>query len=403
MSVHRVGLVALHTSPLAPPGSADAGGMNVYVVALAEALARRGLDVELLTRSSSPDDPQTGYTPNGIPVQFLRAGPQAAVAKDDLARHMFAFRDALRARPVFDLLHSHYWLSGAAALTVAEEQGIPHVQSLHTVAFLKNQNLAAGDHPEPQERLWAEQRLIGDSQLSIASTEAERDAIVTGYGATPSSVLVIPPGVDVKRFHPRRTGAEAVESGPGRPVILTLGRIQPLKGQDLAIRAIAGIDQDRRPKLVIAGAPTPGETKYLKSLHALVAELGVADDVEFVGTQSRERTAEWMRSAALVLLPSHSETFGLVALEAAASATPVIASRASGMQESVSDGVSGILLDSREPLEWASAIDAVLSRPETLARLSAGALAFGARHSWESTADTTLDAYRAAVGITENQ
>ncbi|CAN5244075.1 D-inositol-3-phosphate glycosyltransferase [soil metagenome] len=408
MSVNRVGLVSLHTSPLAAPGSADAGGMNVYVVALAEALSERGLEVELLTRSSSHDDPAIGHTPRGVPVRFLRAGPQEPLPKDDLARHLSAFRDALRALPAFDLLHSHYWLSGAAALAVAEEQGIPHIQSLHTVAALKNRNLAPGDRPETLERIRAEQRLVVDSRLTIASTGAERTAILSGYGADPRSVEVVPPGVDTALFHPAAAGGPSHASGignagGGKPIILTLGRIQPLKGQDLAIHTLAAIPAERRPRLIIAGAPTPGEKKYEKALKSLVTELGVHDDVKFVGTQSRAAAAEWMRVAAVVLLPSHSETFGLVALEAAASATPVIASRASGMQSSVSDGVSGILLDSRDPGDWAQTLESLLAQPERLAQLSASALAFGANHSWGATAETTLGVYRSALRPPESQ
>ncbi|GAA0990602.1 glycosyltransferase [Subtercola frigoramans] len=390
----RIGLVSVHTSPLAPPGADDAGGMNVYVVALAEALADRGFDVELLTRSSNPLDPEIGHTPRGVPVRLLRAGPQQPVPKDDLARHMYAFRDALRALPAFDLLHSHYWVSGAAVLSVAEEQGIPHVQSLHTVAALKNLHLAPGDHPEPAERLWAEKRLVTDSQVTLASTEAERAAIITAYGVDPSLVEVVVPGVDTELFHPGPQGAGS--SAPERAIVLALGRIQPLKGQDLAIRAIAALPGARRPRLVIAGAATPGETKFEKSLRRLATELDVADDVDFVGTQSRAEVAHWMRAASVVLIPSHSETFGLVALEAAASATPVLATRSSGMQASVCDGVSGILLDSRDPGEWGRALDSLLGKPGRLAELSASAREFGLLHDWGKTADATADAYRRA-------
>ncbi|MDF2441946.1 MAG: D-inositol-3-phosphate glycosyltransferase, partial [Subtercola sp.] len=213
VGLKRVGLVSLHTSPLATPGSGDAGGLNVYVVALAEQLAELGLDVELLTRAASPEHPETGHTSAGVPVRFLRAGPREPVPKDDLARHMYAFRDALRELPRFDLLHSHYWLSGAAALTVAEEQGIPHIQSLHTVAALKNLHLAPGDRPEPAERLWGEQRLVEDSAATISSTAEEKAAIVDAYGTDPGRVLVIPPGVDMRLFHPA-TGTPAPDARP---------------------------------------------------------------------------------------------------------------------------------------------------------------------------------------------
>ncbi|TQL55404.1 glycosyltransferase [Subtercola boreus] len=397
MGLKRVGLVSLHTSPLETPGSGDAGGLNVYVVAVAEELARLGLEVELLTRAASPDHPETGYTAAGVPVRFLRAGPLEPVPKDELARHMYAFRDALRALPRFDLLHSHYWLSGAAALTVAEEQGIPHIQSLHTVAALKNEHLAPGDRPEPAERLWGEQRLVLESSVTLSSTAEERSAILRAYGAEPGRVLVVPPGVDTGLFHPGpEKGAERRRGS--RPRILTLGRIQPLKGQDLAIRALATIPAERRPLLTIAGAPTPGEKKYERSLHTLVDELGLADDVVFAGTQARDVAALLIRESALLLIPSHSETFGLVALEAAASGTPVIASRGTGTGSSVIHLSTGLLLGTRDPAVWGETIDRLLGDSVQLEELSASAARHAALHTWRLTAELTLAAYQHALG-----
>jgi D-inositol-3-phosphate glycosyltransferase len=411
VELKRVGLVSLHTSPLETPGSADAGGLNVYVVALAEQLAELGLEPELITRAASPDHPQTGYTDAGVPVRFLQAGPREPVPKDDLARHMYAFRDALRQLPHFDILHSHYWLSGAAALAVAEQQGIPHIQSLHTVAALKNAHLAPGDRPEPVERLWGEQRLVQESAFTIGSTVEEKSAVVESYGADPDRVLVIPPGVDRALFHPALAvealggsvpNAQPLRARPARtarPGILTLGRIQPLKGQDLAIRALATIPAERRPLLTIAGAPTPGEKKYERSLHTLVDDLGLGGDVVFVGTQTRQAAAALIRESALLLIPSHSETFGLVALEAAASGTPVIASNSTGTGSSVSHLSTGMLLPTRDPAAWGAAIDSLLGDPAGLAALSASAARHAALHTWRLTAELTLEAYRRALGL----
>ncbi|PPF79716.1 glycosyltransferase family 1 protein [Subtercola sp. Z020] len=421
MELKRVGLVSLHTSPLETPGSADAGGLNVYVVALAEQLAALGYEPELITRAASPEHPQTGYTEAGVPVRFLQAGPREPVPKADLARHMYAFRDALRELPRFDILHSHYWLSGAAALAVAEQQGVPHIQSLHTVAALKNAHLAPGDRPEPVERLWGEQRLVQESAFTISSTVEEKTAVVESYGADPDRVLVIPPGVDRSLFHPAQGFGAAGGSIPGgsapggsapdaqplggraartaRPGILTLGRIQPLKGQDLAIRALATIPAERRPLLTIAGAPTPGEKKFERSLHTLVDDLGLGGDVVFVGTQTRQAAAALIRESALLLIPSHSETFGLVALEAAASGTPVIASNSTGTGSSVSHLSTGMLLPSREPAVWGRAIDALLSDPAGLASLSASAARHAELHTWRLTAELTVEAYRRALRL----
>ncbi|RFA23428.1 glycosyltransferase [Subtercola boreus] len=414
MNLERIGLVSLHTSPLAAPGSGDAGGMNVYVVALGEAMHRAGYDVELLTRATSADQPPLDHTAGGVPVRFLVAGPLRAVPKRDLPAMVGRFQGALAEVPRFDVLHSHYWLSGLAALPVAAMGGIPHIQSLHTVAALKNARLAPGDPAEPTNRLNSERMLVTRSRGTIVSTAAERDSILADYQARPERVHVVAPGVDTTLFHPapvppasgmtgRATRTESGMTGstrtaPHRPFILTLGRIQRLKGQDLAIRTLAAIPPAVRPDLVIAGAATPGTEQYLDELKALATGLGIADRVRFAGTQSRQDAAQLLRDASLVLMTSHSETFGLVALEAAASGTPVVAGRTSGLVSSVSDGVSGVLVDDREPASWAWVVSRLLGDPVRFAQLSASATAYGVRHSWNQTAHETLLLYlKAAV------
>ncbi|WP_382308947.1 glycosyltransferase [Herbiconiux sp. UC225_62] len=406
----RIALVSLHTSPLATAGSGDAGGMNVSLVGLAGALRARGYEVELLTRDAGDGRPDS-HTDDGVPVRFLRAGPRASVPKAELPTLTDAFGRSMAELPPFDLVHSHYWLSGAAALPVAREWGVPHVLSLHTVAALKNEHLAPGDEPEPAERLRAEAALVRDSDLTIAATQAERDAILRATDAAPGRVSVVTPGVDTHLFHPsalphadaldRKDGDPAapttsMESWPAagadlrrfaRPVVLVLARIQPLKGVDLAIRAIGAIPAERRPRLVIAGGTSPGHEAYTSGLHGLVTALALHDHVQFLPAQSRDAAATLIRDATLLLIPSHSETYGLVALEAAASATPVIAARAGGLVESVLDGVSGLLIADRTPDAWGRAIDGLLHDPGHLAALQAGALRHGRTHSWAHTAE----------------
>ena len=402
MNALRVAFVSLHTSPLAVPGTGDAGGLNVYTVALAEALAQLGQDVELLTRRTSDELPPVSFTAAGVPVRFLRAGPPHPVRKEELPAIVGRFQSELSELPRYDVLHSHYWLSGLAALPVATMQHAAHIQSLHTVAALKNIERAPGDEAEPEARLNSERLLVTRSAATIASTEAERRAILREYGARDDRVHTIAPGVDTALFHPESgdgvtpPGRET-SSAETEPFLLTLGRVQPLKGYDLAIRALAAIARERRPRLVIAGSPTPGAERYAEGLRALSDELGVSECVDFVGAQTREQAAALMRRASLLLLPSHSETFGLVALEAAASGTPVVTSRASGMALSVSDGVSGVLVDGRDPVQWAATIIRLLGDPVALGRLSLSAADYGARHSWLHTAQKTLALYRKAA------
>ncbi|MCS5717418.1 glycosyltransferase [Herbiconiux sp. CPCC 205763] len=406
----RIALVSLHTSPLATAGSGDAGGMNVYLVGLAGALRARGYDVELLTRDAG-DGRADAHTDDGVPVRFLRAGPRASVPKSELSALTGEFGRAMAELPPFDLVHSHYWLSGAAALPVARAQRAPHVLSLHTVAALKNEQLAPGDVPEPAVRLRAEAALVHDSDLTIAATQAERAAILRATAAAPGRVAVVAPGVDTHLFHPaappyrltrsRNDGDSArlttpTESQPAlgadlrrfaRPTVLVLARIQPLKGVDLAIRAIGAIPHGRRPRLIVAGGTSPGHEAYTSGLHGLVTALALHDDVSFLPAQSREAAAGLLREATLLLIPSHSETYGLVALEAAASGTPVIAAATGGLVESVHDGVSGLLIDHRSPDVWGRVIDELLHDPTRLAALRAGALRHGRTHSWPHTAE----------------
>ncbi len=389
----RIALVSLHTSPLDVPGTGDAGGMNVYLVGLAAALRGRGFEVELLTRDTGPGAAggTDAHTADGVPVRFLRAGPRASVAKSDLPGLADHFGRSMAELPPFDLVHSHYWLSGLAALPVARGWAAPHVLGLHTVAALKNEQLALGDRPEPPARVRAEAELVRASDLTIAATTAERSAILRATDAPAARVAVVPPGVDTHLFRPG--GERPLHRRSAQSMLLVLARLQPLKGVDLAIRALAAIAPEQRPRLVIAGGTSPGHDAYVSGLHGLVTALGLHDRVEFLPAQSREAAAGLMRDADLLLVPSHSETYGLVALEAAASGTPVVAGRTSGLVESVVDGVTGVLVGERTPEAWGRAIDDLLHDPRRLVTLGQSALRHGRTHSWAHTAEHLADHY----------
>jgi D-inositol-3-phosphate glycosyltransferase len=385
----RVALISLHTSPLSQPGSGDAGGMNVYLVGLAEALAEAGTEVELITRDAG-EGTADAHTPGGVPVRFVRAGPRAPVPKGELAALTPEFARSLAELPRFDVVHSHYWLSGLAGLEAAAAWRAPHILSLHTVAALKNQRLASGDRPEPAERLAGERMLVRASVRTVTATEAERRAVLdaAGPGLGGDRVVVVPPGVDPVLFHPR-------DGVPADPYLLVLARIQPLKGIDLAIEAVAALPAARRPRLVVAGGTSPGHDGYAAGLRALAERSGAR--VEFLPAQSRSATAALLAGAELLIVPSHSETFGLVALEAAASGTPVVAAASGGLVEAVADGVSGVLLSDRDPERWAEAIDRLLTDPRRLAALGASAAEHAARHTWAGTAEQLRRVYRRAV------
>jgi D-inositol-3-phosphate glycosyltransferase len=282
-------------------------------------------------------------------------------------------------------------------LPVALEFGLPFLQSFHTIGAMKNRRLAPGDTPESERRVLSERFLAGQADAIIAGSSAEVTSLIDQVGAPPEKIWVIPPGVDTALFTPAKSSVaaamrERLGIEPGRPVIAVVGRVQPLKGQDLAIRSLAALT-GQRPVLAIVGTPTPGAEGFDNDLRELAGSLGVTADVRFVGALDREGIADLLAMSALTLLPSHSETFGMVALESAASGTPVIGSRSTGLVESISDGESGLLLPNRDPEVWAAGISGLLGNPARLLRLSTTARDHAEKFSWGTAAASLLGVY----------
>lgn len=397
-------MVSMHTSPSAAPGSADAGGMNVAILETARALAARGVEVDLITRAE--DEVSSRLVAPGVTLHQVAAGPRRRVPKGDLMPYTDEFGEGVakladRTHPRYDVIHAHYWLSGIASLPVALELGIPLVQSFHTLGAMKNAMLAPDDRPEQEGRLRVETYLANQVDAIVAGSSAEVATLIDGVRAPADRIWVIPPGVDGDRFSPsRRDHADAVRHvlgiGGTRPIVVVVGRIQPLKGQDLAIRSLAAMPAPR-PALVIVGEATPGDEKYLEHLRALARVLDVADDVHFVGRADRDGLADLLATAAVTLVPSHSETFGLVALESAASGTPVIGSRSTGLIESVADGRSGLLLSSRDPEVWAAGLAGLLTNPSRAIQLSRGAREHAEKFTWATAATSLLGVYASLI------
>jgi D-inositol-3-phosphate glycosyltransferase len=382
----KVALISLHTSPLAGPGVGNAGGMNVYLRAVAAALARSGHQVSVYTRASSAEELALGTVPlGGAELHYLKAGPAEPVDKSVLPALAPEFASALAryARP--DLVHSHYWLSGLAGAPGAAAWGVAHIQSLHTVATMKNRALAAGDTPEGSDRVVGERSLVREAVRVVTVSAAERDAIVHDYGVRPKKVAVVNPGVDGSVFRPGPGPVEALPPALARPAgyLMMIGRVQPIKGQDLAIRALAGLPPASRPALVVTGAPGSGHLEYAAALQALTARLGLTGDVVFMGRQNPERLARLIQGARATLMPSRSETFGLVAVESAACGTPVIGSDTTGQRSSVIDSETGLLVRTRRPADWTAAIRRVLEEPGLAPRLSAAGIRLGRERTWD--------------------
>ncbi len=413
----RVAVLSVHTSPLAQPGTGDAGGMNVYVVQTALEMARRGVEVEIFTRQTSSDLPPVAELAPGVLVHHVVAGPFGGLGKEDLPSQLCAFtagvlRDEAAQEPGwFDVVHSHYWLSGQVGWLVRDRWGVPLVHTAHTLAKVKNASLADGDRAEPLARVVGEEQVVAEADRLVASTPAEAEALVAQYGADPDAVRTVAPGVDLETFTPgldrdlarARLGREAgVGIGADDVVLAFVGRIQPLKAPDVLLRAAAEMIA-RRPELrarlrvLVVGGPSGSGLDRPRALAGLAADLGIPDVVRFLAPRSGAALAEVYRAADVVAVPSHSESFGLVALEAQACGTPVVAAAVGGLPVAVADGRSGLLVGDHAPSSWADALERAALDRELRGRLAAGAVEHATLFSWDRTADALLATYAEAA------
>jgi D-inositol-3-phosphate glycosyltransferase len=402
-----VATLSVHTSPLDQPGAGDAGGMNVYIVEVSRRLAARGIAVDVFTRATSSDLPPVVEMSPGVTVRHVSAGPFEGLGKEELPGQLCAFtaavlREEAQHEPGFyDVVHSHYWLSGQVGWLASDRWNVPLVHTAHTLAKVKNAALAAGDRPEPRARVIGEEQVVAEADRLVANTTEEARQLVDHYGADPDRTLVVPPGVDLDRFAPgdRRAARRAVGVPADALLLLFVGRIQPLKAPDVVLHAAARMLADEpalraRLRVDVIGAPSGSGLEAPRQLQELAARLGLADVVRFLPPQPPERLAEHYRAADVTVVPSHNESFGLVALEAQACGTPVVAAAVGGLRTAVRDGVSGVLVDGHRPAGYAAAVRAVLGRRELL---GAGARRHASQFSWERTADSLVAAYTSAA------
>lgn len=380
-----VAVVSMHTSPLVQPGTGDSGGMNVYVRELSASLAQAGVDVRVYVRRWADDLPERVPVEPGFEVVHVPAGP-SRLAKEDLPAVVDEFTEGVAAdlavSPV-QALHANYWLSAVSAHDLKHRLELPLVATFHTLARVKAE---AGDL-EPRAREEAEARIIGCCDAICASNPVEADQLIQLYGAPRERLELVPSGVDHAFFSPGdRAGARTALGLDDRPTLLFVGRIQPLKGLTVAVEALARL-RDRSTRLVVVGGPSGAEgPAELARVMGLIAELGLGDRVTFIEPQPHHMLSTWYRAADVVVVPSRSESFGLVALEAAACGVPVVASAVGGLRTLVDDGVTGLLVEDRDPAAWARAIDRLLDKPEKAAWMGAAAAADARRYSWSTTA-----------------
>jgi D-inositol-3-phosphate glycosyltransferase len=403
----RIATISLHTSPLDQPGTGDAGGLNVYVVETAKRLAERNIEVEIFTRAVCQDVPPLVELAPGVLVRNVVAGPFEELDKHSLPAQICPFTfgvlrtEAAYAPGRYDLVHAHYWLSGQVGRVAAERWGVPLIQSMHTLGKVKNLALAAGDRAEPDARIHGEHEVVAAADRLVANTEEESAQLVDLYRASRSRVKTVNPGVDLSLFRPGSVAEARRKLGlPQDAIVLTfVGRVQPLKGPDIVLRAAAALAPELAARLVVVfvGGPSGSEVGVPGRLAALASRLGMSDRVRFEPPCPQRELADWYRAATLVLVPSHSESFGLVALEAQACGTPVVAAAVGGLRTAVRDGVSGLLVDGHDPADYARAVERLVTEPGMLQRLAQGAVEHAQSFGWGATADGLLNVYTEAM------
>ena len=385
--MQRVAVISLHTSPLLQPGSGDSGGMNVYVRELGSALAQAGVETTTFTRADRADLPDEILVEPGHRVVHIQAGPHH-LPKEALAEVTDEFRRGLldwfarNERP--DVIHGNYWLSGVVGHSLKHELDVPFVSTFHTLARVK----AAHGDPEPIWRDRAEAEIVNCADAICVSCDEEADQFRLHYGDPQGRLEIIAPGVEHAFFAPGdQAGARrALGFDLDRPMLLFVGRIQPLKGPDVAIRALVALG-DPQARLVIVGGASgaEGDVETMRA-HALVDELGLHDRVQFVEPQPHHILSTYYRAADVVIAPSRSESFGLVALEAAACGIPVVASAVGGLLSLVDDGLTGRLIAGRDPDDYAAAIAEILRDDQLRGRMSAAAVERARRYTWSFAA-----------------
>lgn len=391
----RVAFISIHSSPLAAPGEGDAGGMNVYVDSLARTMARRGIAIDVFTRRLDDDVLEETEVERGYRVV------QISASGDDRADLIRSFAEGVvkwmeRAAVVYDVLHSHYWLSGWAGVLLQDRLRVPLAISFHTLGRVKESVRAPGEPRESLVRIAAEAEVVARAGCVVASTPADAADLLEHYQAAPERLCVSPPGVDHDLFSPG-DAAEArrcLGVGEDGRWIAVVGRIHPLKGIDVAIRALAHLENVRL--LVVGGPSGPDGHAEMERLEALAAETAPGR-VVFRPPVAHAEVVCVYRAADVVVVPSRSESFGLVAAEAQASGTPVVAARVGGLAYTVADDQSGYLVSGEDPAAYAEAISGIIDDPEEAARLSAGAVAHASGFSWEATADRLLELYHGMV------
>lgn len=410
----RIAMLSYHTCPLATLGGKDTGGMNVYVRDLSRQLGRSGVGVDVFTRSQDEHVPHVlhdlGY---GNRIVHIQAGPEIPMSKDQLSMYIDDFVDGIlqftgEKGLKYDLIHSHYWLSGLAGLKLRTIWNVPMVQMFHTLAVMKNRVARSEEEAAPESRLESESRLLQESDKVVAATQAELAQIRWLYRIDTDNVAIIPPGVDTTRFYPipKDEAKEFIGIHPQGRMLLYVGRIEPLKGIDTLFQSVAFLkqhgvmDQDPFYLAIIGGDPDANPDEISSEMERLLQmrmDLGIEDLVAFLGKRDQDTLQYYYSAAEAVIVPSHYESFGLVALEAMACGTPVVASETGGLAFLVRDGETGFHVPAADPKALCKSLERVLLEPELRERLGDQAAAYAKAYDWTIIANRLIDLYKIVI------
>jgi D-inositol-3-phosphate glycosyltransferase len=387
----RLAVLSYHTSPLAQPGTGDGGGMNVYVRELSSAFARLGHEVDVYTRRDNPLVHDMVLVEPGFRVHHVTVGPPTTLERDEFPLYVDEFTDSVaasfRCTGTPDAIHANYWLSGISGHRLKHELNIPLIMTFHTLERVKADTF----EDESEERAKQEAAIFACADAVLASCDVEAEQIVRFYDATPSRVHVVPLGVQHAFFAPgyRPQARRALGIDPDATMLLFVGRLQALKGVDLALETLIEMrKRGRNALLAIIGGPSgPDGRATLARLHDRVAEAGVIGQVSFVAPQAHQLLSTWMRAADVTLVPSRSESFGLVALESSGCGTPVVASDVGGLKTLIEPGVNGFLIEERDPAVWANAVEVTLDPDHSMA-MSTGAVLLAREYTWRAAAES---------------
>jgi D-inositol-3-phosphate glycosyltransferase len=410
----NIALISYHTCPLATLGGKDTGGMNVYIRDLTKYLGSYGIHADVFTRSQDEHVPHVLHDLGcGNRVVHIEAGPEIPRPKHELEQYIPEFVDGILnfseiKNIKYDLIHSHYWLSGLAALKLKENWNIPVIQMFHTLALLKNKIARAADEIEGEYRIEGERKVIKDVDRIVVSTIDEKENLIDLYSAASEKISIIPPGVDITRFYPiaNEEAKEFLNIPPEEKMILFVGRIEPLKGIDTLIRVIARMHNSDVETTcphylyIIGGEPNSDlndGSHEIERLKALCVELGVGNMILFMGKKDQNTLQYYYSAAEVVVMPSNYESFGMVALEAMACGTPVVATQVGGLQHLVQNGVTGFTVPHDDLLALEESLTQLICKPELRAQMSRNSIEYAKTYSWDVITPRIIELYKNSI------